>query len=763
MKKMNKKLISILLAVIMIFGTTAVGLTAFAEDNYTVETVDGVSIYHCTQCDFYTQSVSEVLSHIENVHSSTSTTHTSSENNDWNCAEKGHEPLEGSFTMTSNEHTFICSHCGESVTEQHTFPADEPNGLCTLCGYYYNCKVKGHFNGGTYANRCDDKSHSMKCLACGAQWEEKHTYTSPGDVCDVCKLTYEGCTSTTHFYEVSEDGSKHICTYCGINEPHRFNVFGNCIDCGYHSCKEYGHVYQGGYEHDDNYHWKVCDYCGFISYDGTDAEVQNIENGAHKDENKDGVCDICNFFCGHKWQLTSHNDPSCSAAGADVYTCAFCGDQKSNVIPALGHYWFDDTDESPNNEYVTFEFASNFESCKLTFKCRRPECGHTVSYTVYTTPNDVGAVLAAKETHDPISKHRDATCDIGAGDTYYAFFTITPALQEMGIYNKDRMHSVNAYIDPDYRDPDADPEVDENPYYDADLDAAVKEAGGLDDKLNKEYKCYVCMMTFTESDPLGHDYEYVYNEDATCTKDGTKTEICQREGCGKHGKTVVAEGTALGHKVAEDAITDEKLPTCTEAGYRNGECERCHETVRQDIPALGHDYYEDKSKHVDPTCTSVGSETIKCSRCDYEETREIPMLEHKWSDYEIVYNDIAGEESEWCSQNGYKIRHCLICGVSDEPVEAPGTARGHYFVYTDVGDEDRHLVACARCGIAKDYKAHVDGNYDFLCDECGHEMSFWHHWLHYLVGLPTYGFGNFFTNMMDAFTRFIRMITKDMI
>ena len=42
-------------------------------------------------------------------------------------------------------------------------------------------------------------------------------------------------------------------------------------------------------------------------------------------------------------------------------------------------------------------------------------------------------------------------------------------------------------------------------------------------------------------------------------------------------------------------------------------------------------------------------------------------------------------------------------------------------------------------------------------------MSFWHHWLHYMVGLPTYGFGNFFTRMMDAFTKYIRMITKDMI
>lgn len=716
MKKMNKKLISILLAVIMIFGTTAVGLTAFAEGD------------------------------------------------EWNCAEQGHVALEGSLkTNSSTQHSYICEKCGQTVYENHTFPDQNPDGTCSSCGYKYDCATRGHFLGGTYATQCSDKSHTMKCLACGETWEEKHTFTSLNEACDVCGLVYEGCTDATHFYEVSEDKTTHSCAYCDKkNVEHSFNAFGNCIDCGYHSCQKFGHTYKGGYEYDDNYHWKVCDYCGFISYDGTDNADQDIKKGAHKDDNKDGVCDICNFFCGHKWQLTSHTDPSCTAAGADVYTCAFCGDQKSETIAARGHYWFDDSNEAPNNEYVTFEFSSNFEACTLTFKCRRPECGHTVSYTVYTNPSDVGAVLAGKENHKPIKKHRDATCEIGAGETYYAFFTITPALKEMGIYDVKRMHSINEYIDPDYRDPE-NPEVNENPYFDADLKAAVDAAGGLDEKINAEEECYVCMLTFTDSDPLGHDYEYVYNEDATCTKDGTKTQVCQREGCGKHGETVVAEGTALGHIVDENAVIDSKDPTCTEPGYKNGECERCHEIVTQNIPALGHDIYEDMSKHVDPTCTTAGSETLCCHRCDFTETNEIPKLNHTWSDYELIYHDVPGEESQWCTQDGYNYRYCLVCGQPDEEVPVPGTARGHVYVYKDTGDEDTHLVACKYCGMPIDYKAHVDGNYDFICDECGHEMSFWHHWLHYLVGLPTYGFGNFFTNMMSAFTKFIRMITKDMI
>jgi len=50
-----------------------------------------------------------------------------------------------------------------------------------------------------------------------------------------------------------------------------------------------------------------------------------------------------------------------------------------------------------------------------------------------------------------------------------------------------------------------------------------------------------------------------------------------------------------------------------------------------------------------------------------------------------------------------------------------------------------------------------------MCDKCGAELHFWDHWLHYMVGLPTHGFGNFFTAMMTWFTSVVNFFTKHMI
>ena len=755
MKKMNKKLISILLAVIMIFGTTAVGLTAFAEGD------------------------------------------------EWNCVEQGHVAVEGSLkTNSSTQHSYVCEKCGQTVYENHSFPENNPNGVCTSCGYKYDCSARGHFLGGTYASQCSDKSHTIKCIACGETWEEKHTYTALNEACDICGLVYEGCTPTTHFYEVSADKTTHSCAYCDIkNIQHTFNAFGNCVDCGFHDCTiAGGHVYRGGFEFNENEHWKVCEYCGAIDSDGSHTDTPDNTKAPHTDSNGDGQCDNCGYYCGHKWQLTGHSDPSCTGMGSNTYTCYFCGESKDEDIPPLGHYWYDDTHVSDEDrEYVDFEFSPNFESCTLTFKCRRPECGFTVSYTVYTEANDVGGILANKDTKRAISKQVAPDCINGSGLRYYAFFTVSDVLREMNF------DISPAIIDPE--DPTNDRPgmmtISEYVAHDSDLKDLVGENGeNLDPNLNANELGFICMATVPDGvkPPLGHVYNnpdymqgganYQSNNDASCTEDGTRTALCDR--CGHLSDKVPDEGSALGHDFDYDHPT--KPATCTEDGLCI--CSRCKDEVT--LPALGHDWVEDESKYVAPTCGNEGQRVYNCSRCDETKTETIEALAHTPdpskavvvaptcteegytknycsvcqqyynTDYTPANGHTWGEWSEKIyygdddTKDGYQIRVCEVCGATEQKT-VPGSAPGHLYVYTDIGDEDHHLVICAHCGEPKDYKAHVDGNYDFICDECGHEMSFWHHWLHYLVGLPTYGFGNFFTRMMDAFTAFIRMITKDMI
>ena len=107
-----------------------------------------------------------------------------------------------------------------------------------------------------------------------------------------------------------------------------------------------------------------------------------------------------------------------------------------------------------------------------------------------------------------------------------------------------------------------------------------------------------------------HEYgEYVSDNNATCTEDGTKTAKCIH--CGAP-HTIVEEGTALGH-------TEEILPgkdaTCTESGLTEGKkCSVCGEILveQEIIPALEHNY---ESIVTEPTCTRGGYTTHTCANC----------------------------------------------------------------------------------------------------------------------------------------------------
>ena len=141
--------------------------------------------------------------------------------------------------------------------------------------------------------------------------------------------------------------------------------------------------------------------------------------------------------------------------------------------------------------------------------------------------------------------------------------------------------------------------------------------------------CSECGLTMGEK--LDHTYmNYVSNNDATCTEDGTKTGTCV---CGEKN-TIADEGSALGHK--EETVVG-KAPTCTETGLTDGKkCSVCGVTTveQNEIPANGHedddgdykcdvceanlcnDHVEEIIKGKDATCTESGlTDGKKCSIC----------------------------------------------------------------------------------------------------------------------------------------------------
>lgn len=117
--------------------------------------------------------------------------------------------------------------------------------------------------------------------------------------------------------------------------------------------------------------------------------------------------------------------------------------------------------------------------------------------------------------------------------------------------------------------------------------------------------CTVCGAVVKEAQE--HSFTtYTSDSNAGCLTDGTKTAECDHEGC-TQTKTVVDEGSALGHDWEEDFTVDQEA-TCTEEGSKSIHCKNC-DAVKDstNIPATGH-------KYVHGVCT-----VCECKDPNYQE------------------------------------------------------------------------------------------------------------------------------------------------
>ena len=145
--------------------------------------------------------------------------------------------------------------------------------------------------------------------------------------------------------------------------------------------------------------------------------------------------------------------------------------------------------------------------------------------------------------------------------------------------------------------------------------------------------CTVCEVELSREtitvDSLGHSFtNYVSNNDATCTVDGTETAKCDR--CSvTDTRTDVA--SALGHTAGEATIENEVDATCTEGGSYDTVvyCAVCGEEISREttaVNALGHTWGE-WIVDTEATEEAEGSKHRECDNCDEVEEEIIPKSE----------------------------------------------------------------------------------------------------------------------------------------
>lgn len=244
-----------------------------------------------------------------------------------------------------------------------------------------------------------------------------------------------------------------------------------------------------------------------------------------------------------------------------------------------------------------------------------------------------------------------------------------------------------------------------------------------------EYTCTVCGQTKTTTiKALGHKYETVSTDDATCTTPKTVHKECTR--C--HDKKDETSGEALGHNWRTSSDKNSKTcircktthihtwdegkysvePTCKDAGKKLFTCTDCGDTKTIAVKSLGHDY---KLVSTDPaTCTTPAINHYACSRCEDkvdQEDKDHPALGHDWkkNDDGTVTCQRCGQthEHKWdteviskvsCTTDGVTRHTCSICGDTYDDV----VKGGHKWTYKKTGT-NTSVCLCTVCGKTKEH------------------------------------------------------------
>ncbi len=170
------------------------------------------------------------------------------------------------------------------------------------------------------------------------------------------------------------------------------------------------------------------------------------------------------------------------------------------------------------------------------------------------------------------------------------------------------------------------------------------------------YDCSKCTKmgeaTFDDGEKLGHSFSsYIYNDDATCLKDGTATAFCDRENC-NGTETVVFTGSAK-HGWSEWTVT--KNATCTVKGEEERICVICGEAEKRDFTA-GHTYSNTFVTDVQPQCGKTGSKSRHCIYCNAKtDITPIPAKTHV-NKVTVTPSTLKGP--------GYTVTTCTLCGKS---------------------------------------------------------------------------------------------------
>ena len=575
---------------------------------------------------------------------------------------------------------------------------------CTKGGYtVYTCTLCGRSYRGDFV---DAKGHTEVTIP-GKEATCIEAGLTEGIYCSVCGevLKEQEVIPLKEHTVVIDEAVEATCTQTGLTEGSHCSVCGQVF-----KAQEVVPLKEHSYESEVT-KAPTCKEPGVRTYTCTvcgDSYTEEISTVAHT--YGEGVvtkqptcseagelkftCTICNEqsyteiipATGHFYTSKVTKEATCTEVGERTYTCSVCGDSYTEEIPAIEHNYESEVTKEPTCT----------EKGERTYTCSH--CGD--SYT-----EDIDA-LGHKLTHVEAT---EPTCEEDGNIEYYycsrckKYFKDAQATEEL-----------ESVIIP------ATGHTGGEPVHENEKAATCEKAASYEEV----FYCTVCKQELSRETvevgaPLGHSFtNYVSDNNATCTEDGTETAACDN-GCGtKDTRTV--EGSALGHDWEEAWTTDETshwrvCTRCSEKGevgdHANIKTVDDKYLVSKATCTQGAVYYESCS-----VCGKASTETFQtaplphtpgpeatcmvpqtCTVCGTVLAEKVP---HSFTDY--VYNNDAT-----CEKDGTKTAYCDYgCGTT-RTTTAENTALGHDPEETWTTDETSHWHICTRCNEILDEAKHT--------------------------------------------------------
>ena len=336
--------------------------------------------------------------------------------------------------------------------------------------------------------------------------------------------------------------------------------------------------------------------------------------------------------------VETHYRETCVRDGFTIKTCTRCGEVvREEGNKALGHSY--NTKEVP---------ATCFDEGYTEYSCIRCDHSYNSDYTDTLEHSwDEGVEVSATCV---VKAHTLYTCQHGCGSTYTDNYTeFADHKWNAGTYTKAptcTTSGISHYI--------CTVCLEEKDEYVAELGHDYSEKtveATCTDKGYVLHTCARCKDSYKDSytSVVPHSWKdgvcsdcdlvckhslgaYTYNNDATCTENGTESATCIE--CGTVN-TREKFGTAKGHS------------------YENGICSSCGD-------GCTHSYGEFTYNN-DATCTENGTKSHTCNNCKVTETLTVPDSA-KGHSYEAGVCTVCGDECDHNYQGGV----CKNCGISND-------------------------------------------------------------------------------------------------